>query len=117
MKKEIIVTGIITALSVFFALGGDKSLSHYMLMWLCIVFVVIFYFSIALFLKEKPRDEREEAHFKKADRLAYVVATFLLASYIAYQGIWSEIDPVLSAILGIIVLSRTIILLNSQKDN
>lgn len=117
MKKEIIITSIIALLSLFFTLGGDKSLSHDMLMWLCIVFVIIFYFSIALFLKEKPKDEREEAHFKKADRVAYVVSTFLLASYITYQGIWTEIDPFLSAILGVIVLSRTFVLFHSQKEN
>lgn len=117
MTKETIVAGILSILLIFFALGGADTLSHFMLMWLCIVFIIIFCFGVAMFLKEKPRDEREEAHFIKADRTAYILGTICIALYIAWQGIWTNVDPTLSAILAGVIIVRITVLLRSQREN
>ncbi|MES2409474.1 MAG: hypothetical protein V4509_04220 [Patescibacteria group bacterium] len=117
MKKEIIVTFVLALLLAFFSTGGDRLLSHFMLMWVCIAFIILFVIGVILFLKEKPRDERDEVHYMNADRKAYMFGSIFLAGIVVYQGMWGFIDPLFPVVLLIMILSRMLFLYSSRNNN
>ncbi|MDB5204266.1 MAG: hypothetical protein JWP09_294 [Candidatus Taylorbacteria bacterium] len=117
MKKEIIITSLLTALLAFFTIGGDRLLSHFMLMWVCIAFTFIFLFGVIFFLKEKPQDERELQHYMDADRKAYMFGSICLAVVIVHQGIWGVIEPLFPVVLLAMVLSRAIFLGSNRSHH
>lgn len=72
------------------------------------VFVAVFAVVIAVFWREKPHDEREEAHAAFAGRVAFFAGTTTMAIGIVYQSMQHAIEPWLALSLIVMLASKVL---------
>lgn len=84
-------------------------------MMLSAVFAAVFGIFIALFWREQPRDEREEAHAAFSGRVAFFVGTTTIALGIVYQSLQHSIDWWLPTVLVVMIVSKYIARMYAQS--
>ena len=70
-----------------------------------------------LIFREKPADEREAFHLYRASRIAYITGTLSLTIAIIIQDVFHQLDPILVAVLGIMIVTKLVVLLYSKFKN
>jgi heme O synthase-like polyprenyltransferase len=86
-------------------------------MILLCVLAAAFALYAGLIFREKPADEREALHLYRASRVAYIAGTLALTVAIIIQDVFHQLDPVLLAVLGIMIVTKLVVLLYSRYKN
>jgi hypothetical protein len=81
------------------------------------VLAAVFALYAGLIFREKPADERESLHLYKASRIAYLAGTIALTAVIVVQDILHQLDVWLIVVLGIMIVTKLIVLLYSRYKN
>ena len=78
--------------------------------------LVLFGVYVSFVVQEKPQDERESLHRFIANRSAYLLGSAILVIAIVYQGFAAAaIDPWLLIVLGVMVITKMISLIRSER--
>ncbi len=119
MKKltEIIIALILIAVLFFLADPFHFLMPSELQMILLCVMAAAFALYAGLIFREKPADEREAYHLHRAGRLAYITGTLALTVAIIIQDIFHQLDPVLLAVLGIMIVTKLVVLLYAKYKN
>ncbi len=83
---------------------------------LCVL-AAVFALYAGLIFREKPADERESLHLYKASRIAYLAGTIALTVVIVVQDILHQLDIWLVAVLGVMIVTKLVVLLYSRYKN
>jgi hypothetical protein len=83
---------------------------------LCVL-AAVFALYAGLIFREKAADERESLHLYKASRIAYLAGTITLTAVIVVQDILHQLDVWLVAVLGIMIVTKLIVLLWARYKN
>ncbi|MEJ2665128.1 MAG: hypothetical protein P8107_13985 [Spirochaetia bacterium] len=86
-------------------------------MILLCVLAAAFALYAGLIFREKPADEREAYHLHRASRIAYIAGTLSLTVAIIIQDVFHQLDPVLLAVLGIMIVTKLVVLLYVKFKN
>jgi hypothetical protein len=70
-----------------------------------------------LVFREKPADERESLHLYQASRIAYLAGTVALTAAIVVQDVLHRLDVWLPAVLGVMILTKLVVLLWARYRN
>jgi hypothetical protein len=81
------------------------------------VLAAVFALYAGLIFREKPADERESLHLYKASRIAYLAGTITLTAVIVVQDILHQLDVWLVAVLGVMIVTKLIVLLWARYKN
>ncbi len=80
---------------------------------LCVLAAALALFAGAVF-REKAQDERESSHLYRASRWGYLVGLVALSVLVIVQDVLHRLDPWLLAILGLMVVTKLVVLRWSQ---
>lgn len=69
----------------------------------------------ALVMNEKANDEREVLHKMQAGRIAYISGIVVLTIALVYQGFSHNLDPWIPATLGVMVVSKLLARIYSER--
>ena len=83
---------------------------------LCVLALAVALYAGIIF-REQPADEREALHLFKASRIAYLTGTLTLALLIIIQDLRHQLDPALLLVLGVMIVTKLIVLLYSKYRN
>lgn len=72
------------------------------------IFAAVFAVFIAMFWRESPRDEREEAHAAFAGRVAFFAGSTTMALGVVIQSIQHTLDGWLPTIFIIMIISKSV---------
>ena len=108
MKK---LTKVIIALVLVIILFFKADPFHFLMpdevqMILLCIMAAAFALYAGLIFREKPADEREAFHLHRASRIAYIAGTLALTVAIIIQDVFHQLDPVLLAVLGIMIVTK-----------
>ena len=76
---------------------------------LCVFTAVLALYAGVVF-REQAKDERESSHLYRASRWGYLVGVVALAVLIVVQDVLHRLDPWLLVILGVMVLTKLVVL-------
>jgi len=79
-------------------------------MLLLCVFAAAFALYAGVVFREQARDEREHQHLYLASRWAYLVGVVAVSVIIVVQDILHQLDPWMLAVLGIMVITKLVVL-------
>lgn len=83
---------------------------------LCIL-AAAFALYAGLVFREKPKDERESLHLHMASRAAYMTGTITLTVLIIVQDVLHKMDITLLLVLGVMVITKLVVLVYSRSRN
>jgi len=81
-----------------------------MQMILLCVFAAAFALYAGVVFREQAKDERESNHLYRASRWGYLVGVVALSLLIVVQDVLHRLDPWLVAILGLMVVTKLVVL-------
>lgn len=108
MIIEIISALVILGIALLFLNPGHLTMPESVISMLVVALLVAFLTFVALLLKEKPSDEREERHILTAGRISYIVGVATLVTGIIIQSMHHDIDPWLVLALCAMIFSKLI---------
>ena len=114
--KEIATIAIILCLLVFLLNPFNFWMPSDVVLMLAVSLLIFFGIFAGLILREKTRDEREAFHIMLADRIAYLLGSFLLVLGIVLQSIYSHVDFWLILTLGVMLLTKLLVLVWSKMN-
>jgi hypothetical protein len=78
------------------------------------IILCVFAAALALYagvvFREQARDERESSHLYRASRWGYLVGVIAISVLIVVQDIFHRLDPWLLVILGVMVVTKLVVL-------
>jgi hypothetical protein len=116
IKEILMAVGLIIIL-VFLLNPFDIYYSNMVLMSSLTVLILLFIFFSIFILKDKPVDEREEAHQSFAGRVAYLCGTAVMITGIVVQSISHSIDIWLVVALGVMIVSKLLATTHIERNN
>jgi hypothetical protein len=81
-----------------------------MQMILLCVFAAAFALYAGVVFREQAKDERESSHLYRASRWGYLVGVVALSVLIVVQDVLHRLDPWLLGILGVMVVTKLVVL-------
>jgi hypothetical protein len=79
-------------------------------MILLCVFAAAFALYAGLIFREQARDERESSHLYRASRWGYLVGVVSVSLLIVVQDVLHRLDPWLLVVLGVMVVTKLVVL-------
>ncbi len=79
-------------------------------MLLLCLFAAAFALYAGVVFREQARDERESNHLYRASRWGYLVGVVTLSVVIVVQDVMHQLDPWMLAVLGIMVVTKLVVL-------
>ncbi len=104
--KEISVSIILVALSVFLLNPFDFYMPDMLVMSLLALALIVFGFFSSFIIREEEGDEREMAHRTTAGRVAFLVGSGVTIAALFFQSLSHSVDPWLVVILSSMVVAK-----------
>lgn len=79
-------------------------------MILLCVFAAAFALYAGVVFREQAKDERESNHLYRASRWGYLVGVVTLSGVIVVQDVLHQLDPWLLVVLGVMVITKLVVL-------
>ena len=114
-KKEIIAGVVLIGLSVFLLNPFNFWMPAMTVYIVCAFVLATFVLYLGFILKEKPKDEREEAHLLVASRTGYLAGVTVLTGIFLYQAFTSHPAPEIVIALTVMVIGKLAGLAHGQR--
>lgn len=115
-KREIIAGVILIAFSLFLLNPFDIWMAPMMVYLASAIVLAVFVVYFGLIMKEKPLDEREEAHLMTASRTGYLAGIISLAVIFLYQAFTtSHPSKEVTLVIVIMILAKLVGFAISKK--